>query len=224
MANLTRPIIVPDLIISPNQFGVRKHDGTMPKEVGTPKIIVVHSNGVQNQRASAIKSWFQNCDPNNPDYRDGRGNLINTSAHFAIDTDDGKNTIYRYLDDNIIGYHCGGVQTEFFKGLVKKMGLQNLSQNCYTIGIEVCEAMCPKDWLEESKLHNNTSKNKTPGIMSGSGATKCRELLRYLMNLYNIQLDCVVRHFDVTGKTCPAYMHGKRRMTSERWNNFKSLI
>jgi len=46
------------------------------------------------------------------------------------------------------------------------------------------------------------------------------ELVKYLMNKYNIPVNNIIRHYDVTGKNCPKPMVE----SSSRWNNFKTKL
>lgn len=48
---------------------------------------------------------------------------------------------------------------------------------------------------------------------------RAAELGRALMEKYNIPIERVVRHFDVTGKHCPAYM-----MNDAAWIAFKERL
>ncbi len=66
-------------------------------------------------------------------------------------------------------------------------------QNADTIHIEVC--------------YKNTA-----GRFTEQSIKALRELVQYLMNLHNIPADKVVRHYDLTGKHCPAYY-----IDSKRW-------
>jgi uncharacterized protein YraI len=47
------------------------------------------------------------------------------------------------------------------------------------------------------------------------------DLVRYLMKEFNISLDKVVRHYDASGKNCPASMSGNGW---EGWNNFMTKL
>lgn len=47
------------------------------------------------------------------------------------------------------------------------------------------------------------------------------DIVRYYMAKYNIPADRVIRHFDVTGKKCPAYFVGE---DNAYWNQFKRDI
>ena len=51
------------------------------------------------------------------------------------------------------------------------------------------------------------------------------ELTKYLMDKYNIPVDRVVRHFDVTGKLCPGVVGWNYVTGSEKaWNDFKAKL
>lgn len=46
------------------------------------------------------------------------------------------------------------------------------------------------------------------------------DLTKYLMNKYNIPIERVIRHYDVTGKICPEpYVSDETA-----WNNFKNML
>jgi N-acetylmuramoyl-L-alanine amidase len=47
------------------------------------------------------------------------------------------------------------------------------------------------------------------------------ELTKYLMAELNIPIDCVVRHYDASGKICPASMSANNWTL---WNNFKAQL
>ena len=45
------------------------------------------------------------------------------------------------------------------------------------------------------------------------------------MKEYNIDLNHVIRHYDVTGKTCPApYVNNDKYKTSWTWTEFKNTL
>ena len=72
--------------------------------------------------------------------------------------------------------------------------------NTNSIGIEMC---C---------MDNNCQ-------ISAQTEANALELTKYLMNKYNIDINHVVRHFDVTGKHCPAYF-----MDEQAWTSFKNRL
>ena len=70
-------------------------------------------------------------------------------------------------------------------------------RNANSIGVEMCSSVS-----RNSEVENNTA-----------------ELVRYLMDKYNIGIDHVVRHYDVTMKACPAPL-----VDNSQWIDFKSKI
>ena len=45
------------------------------------------------------------------------------------------------------------------------------------------------------------------------------------MDEYNIDINHVIRHYDVTGKTCPnPYVKNNKLKTSWTWNEFKNIL
>jgi len=59
---------------------------------------------------------------------------------------------------------------------------------------------------------------------------KCAELVVFLIKKYNISQEAVLRHYDITGKYCPAYLHSGRLKTTPTpsfdayWTTLKRLI
>lgn len=107
--------------------------------------------------------------------------------------------------------------------------LYGTATNRNTISIEIC-----------SNLRQGTS-SQAPNHDGWSFSEKSLDntirLVRYLMKKYNIPKDRVVRHYDISGKICPAIIGWNdaptfttngaqcaRRSTSEEWKKFKSRI
>ena len=118
------------------------------------------------------------------------------SAHYFVGH---KGEIWQCVEDYNKSWHCGG-------GLQGKNGhtFYQKCTNSNSIGIEM---RCRKDskgrWYFEKETVDSTI-----------------ELVKYLMKKYNIPASNVIRHYDVTGKTCPEpYV----RNTAE-WNKFKSQL
>ncbi|MFI3115656.1 MAG: peptidoglycan recognition family protein [Clostridia bacterium] len=112
------------------------------------------------------------------------------SAHYFVDEDD---IVQVVLDENI-GWHCGTT------GTYKHFECRNAN----SIGIEMCSRIdgYGKYYIKDEVIE------------------KTQELIRYLMKLHNIPLENVIRHYDVTGKICPAPM-----VTDEElWEDFMSNI
>lgn len=116
----------------------------------------------------------------------------NSSAHYFVD----ENEIYQIVEDNDISWHCG---VDYSKGKAKYW---NICKNMNSIGIEMCSDY-DKDYYISKKTMENTI-----------------ELTKELMGKYNIPIENVVRHYDVTGKNCPAPWV----KDNEIWNEFKKQL
>lgn len=127
----------------------------------------------------------------------GRG----ASAHYFVDDD----SITESVHWKNIAWHCGG---SIYNDVNKTGGakLRGICTNSNSIGIEMCD----------------TNRN---GVYDLSTATWTRavNLIRALMSDFSIDINHVVRHFDVTGKYCPRYFcppYG----SNDSWNKFKNDI
>ena len=86
-------------------------------------------------------------------------------------------SVTQTVPDNRIAYHCGA-----------KSYKHSTCRNTNSIGIELC------DDVKDGKIY--------PSAQTIANAI---ELTEYLMDKYNIPKENVIRHYDVTGKLCPAY-------------------
>lgn len=121
----------------------------------------------------------------------------NASAHYFID-DSG---IYQSVNDNYISWSVGGSRYTNYKvtGGAKFYGI---CTNSNSLNIEMC------------------SQN---GIITDKTQENAVELVKFLMNKYNIKIENVIRHFDVTGKNCPGW-DGWSNNGFSKWNTFKSKL
>lgn len=101
------------------------------------------------------------------------------SAHYYVGF---SGDIWQSVEDQNIAWHCGS-----------KNGYRHPEcRNANSIGIEMCvrnkgnQAADSKDWYFESATVRSAIR-----------------LTRYLMKTYGIPAECVLRHYDVTGKICP---------------------
>lgn len=122
---------------------------------------------------------------NNADYY--AREVIKTSAHYFVDA----TTIYQSVDDLRIAYSVGNKKYASCSstGGGKFFGK---CKNANSISIELC------DVVKNGKLEPNQAT-----------VQRALELTRYLMDKYYIPAENVIRHFDVSGKLCPAYWSGK---------------
>ena len=90
-------------------------------------------------------------------------------------------SVTQSVPDNYIAYHCGA------EGKYK----HGTCRNSNSIGIEIC------DDVKNGKIY--------PSALTIENAL---ELTKHLMKKYNIPAANVIRHYDVTGKLCPAYWCG----------------
>ncbi len=102
---------------------------------------------------------------------------LNASAHFFVGHANEGGAVYQSVDVADTAWHCGA-----------KTYRHPLCRNDNSIGVELC---CHKDAAGAWYFDPET-------------VTAAQALCRRLMVQYHIPLDHVLRHFDVTGKNCPA--------------------
>lgn len=103
-------------------------------------------------------------------------------------------SIYQSVEDSEAAWHVG-----------KNYGSNNLFGKCSnknSIGIEMCS---------------------TNGAITSGTITNAVALTRYLMALYGIKADHVVRHYDVCSKRCPGWT-GWLPPNESKWISFKAQI
>ena len=116
--------------------------------------------------------------------------IIKASAHYFVDDD----SVTQSVPDNYVAWSVGGTKYSNCKTTGGGKYYTKCT-NSNSISIELC------DTKKDGKIYP-TKKTIDNAI----------ELTRKLMKQYNIPSTNVIRHFDVTGKTCPAYWCG----TSEK--------
>ena len=126
-----------------------------------------------------------------------RDNVVGASAHYFVD----DASITRSVPDLAVAWAVGGKKWSD----CKRTGggkLYGVVTNTNSISIEMC------DTCRDGKL-----------MATGTTLERSAELGRALMAKYNIPIERVVRHFDVTGKHCPAYF-----MEEAAWAKFKKRL
>jgi N-acetyl-anhydromuramyl-L-alanine amidase AmpD len=118
-------------------------------------------------------------------------NYRGSSAHYFVGH---EGEIWQCVEDKDISWHCGASRYK-----------HPYCRNTNSIGIEMC---CRRN------LSNGTWYFEEETIKSTI------ELVKELMAKYNIPASNVIRHYDVTGKTCPEpYVRD-----TGAWNTFKASL
>lgn len=100
--------------------------------------------------------------------------------------------IWQCVDDADVAWHCGAKKYKHKK-----------CRNANSIGIEMCCKKNNNQWSISSTTINSTI-----------------NLVKELMEKYNIPVENVVRHYDVTGKVCPEPFV----RDEAAWRNFKAAL
>lgn len=122
------------------------------------------------------------------------------SADFFVGHD---GDIWQYNPEpvNQYSWHCGGsIESSHHP-------LHGICKNSNSLGVELCTRKVGGDW---------TFTDKT--------VVAAQTLVKYLMSLYGVPADNVVRHYDVTGKSCPRVPGWGAVGGSAEWDKFKAAI
>lgn len=164
------------------------------------KYIVVHYTAGTTSRAGSARNtalYFSNYG-------------INASADFIVD----DSTIVQFNPDlkNYSCWHCGDS-----KNYNKGGSFYGKCTNFNSIGIEVCST---------NNTGMMTSANDTHYYFTDAVVNKTVELVKYLMQTYNVPIGNVIRHYDVTGKWCPGIRgwNNETNSDSSKWNAFKAKL
>lgn len=126
-----------------------------------------------------------------------QNNIVKASAHYFVD----DTTVWRSVPDLKVAWSVGGSK---YANADKTGGgtMYGVITNTNSISIEMCD----------------TIRN---GVYQASEATlaNAAALGRALMEKYDIPIENVYRHFDVTGKHCPSYL-----VNAQKWAKFKKRL
>ena len=165
------------------------------------KYIVVHyTAGSTSKAGSALNTAVMFSNPS-----------VYASADFIVDDD----TIVQFNPDikNRFCWHCGDNKNMFSMG-GKYYGK---CTNANSIGIEVCSTN--PNW-QASDFANSKKWSFTDKVVNNAV-----ELVKYLMQTYNIPIENVIRHYDVTGKFCPGIIGWNEDSgNAKKWEEFKSRL
>lgn len=121
------------------------------------------------------------------------------SAHYFVGY---EGDIWQSVEDENIAWHCGRNQHGHSECC-----------NANSIGIELCV---------RKKDQSHKSAEDEDWYFEDATVEAAVELTRYLMMKYDVPASNVLRHYDVTGKICPApYVHNTTRHT---WEAFKEAV
>jgi N-acetylmuramoyl-L-alanine amidase CwlA len=166
------------------------------------KIDLAHRKNYGSARdLSKIKYLVVHYTANDGDSDEGNANYFNAyrgvSAHYFVDDD----SITQSVPDGCVAWAVGGAK---WADCSKTGGGKwyNKCTNNNSISVELCDTVRDgKSGFTEKTLQN------------------AADLIKLLMKKYNIPIDNVIRHFDVTGKHCPAPM-----MNPKPWAEFKARL
>lgn len=131
------------------------------------------------------------------------------SADFIIDDE----FIIQFNPDlnNRYCWHCGGSKYK-----TKGGSLYKIATSANSIGIEICSTN------DTGKI---TNANDSHWSFSNKVINNTIELVKYLMQIYKIDIDHVIRHYDVTGKLCPGITGWNADTGDEtKWESFKQQL
>lgn len=145
------------------------------------------------------------------------------SADFCVDDE----TMVQFNPD-IKNNYCWSVGDKKYSNS-KGASLYGKATNRNTVSIEMC-----------SNLKNGFSAkyaNHEGWYLTDSTIQQCAKLVKILMKKYNVPIERVIRHYDVSGKLCPGIIgwndeiiytnNGKptkRYNDSSKWTEFKKLL
>ena len=101
---------------------------------------------------------------------------LQASAHYFVD----EHSVVQSVRDTDGAWHCGGPLES------SHHPLHNICMNRNSLGVEMC-----------------SDKVNGKYVITAQTVDRTVELVRWLMDKYGIDVDHVVRHYDVTGKDCP---------------------
>lgn len=165
------------------------------------KVKTANRSNYGGKRSTAdIKYIVIHYTANDGDTDEGNGNyfannIVRASAHYFVDDD----SITRSVPDDYIAWAVGGSKYKNTKGGT----FYGKCTNANSISVELCDA-------------------KKNGVYDFTETTmkNAADLVKLLMKKYNVPIERVIRHYDVTGKVCP-----KPFVDDEKaWKEFKERL
>lgn len=143
------------------------------------KTQLAHRSNYGGKRTQKIEWIVMHYTANDGDSDESNGRYfqqaLNPVASAHYFVDD--DSITRSVPDDFVAYHCGAQTYR-----------HPYCRNANSIGVELCDAKRDGRVMATDKTIANAA-----------------ELVYQLCKQYNIPYDHIIRHYDVTGKLCPAY-------------------
>jgi len=143
------------------------------------KTQLAHRSNYGGKRTAKIEGIVMHYTANDGDSDESNGKYfqqpLNPVASAHYFVDD--DSITRSVPDDFVAYHCGANTYR-----------HPSCRNANSIGVELCDAKRDGRVMATDKTIANAA-----------------ELVYQLCKQYNIPYDHIIRHYDVTGKLCPAY-------------------
>lgn len=143
------------------------------------KTQLAHRSNYGGKRTAKIEWIVMHYTANDGDSDESNGRYfqrpLNPVASAHYFVDD--DSITRSVPDDYVAYHCGAYRYK-----------HPSCRNANSIGIEMCDAKRDGKVMATEKTIRNAA-----------------ELVYQLCKQYGIPYDHIIRHYDVTGKLCPAY-------------------
>lgn len=118
---------------------------------------------------------------------------LQASAHYFVD----EHSVVQSVRDTDGAWHCGGPLES------PHHPLHNICMNRNSLGVEMC-----------------SDKVNGKYVITAQTVDRTVVLVRWLMDKYGIDVNHVVRHYDVTGKDCPEPWVRNPKL----WEKFKTML
>lgn len=162
-------------------------------------IVVHYTAGSSSRTGTARNTALMFSNPN-----------VCASADFIVD--DEQIVQFNPDLDNRFTWHCGDNRS-----YTKGGSCYGRCTNANSIGIEVCSTN--PNWSA------STPANSPNWSYTDAAISKTVELVQHLMQVYNIPVDRVIRHYDVSGKLCPGIIGWNADSGDEsKWKAFKARL
>ena len=162
----------------------------------TIKKDLAHRDNYGGKRPSPIKYIVIHYTGNDGDHDESNGNYFNSYRGVSAHYFVDSDSITQSVPDEFVAWHCGTSGTYRHKQC----------RNNNSIGIELC------DDQKNGKVYP-----------SAKTIQNALDLTKSLMKKYNIPAENVIRHYDVTGKKCPAYWVDDAAWKTAFWNRLKDV-